>query len=64
MSVVAAYAYQDGKRVRSIDPDHPDGIILAPGEFIWIGLLDPNEAELRGLQRQRRLRRGRPGIPG
>jgi magnesium transporter len=50
MSVVAAYAYQNGKRSRPIDLDDPNGIVLASGEFVWIGLLEPDEDELRGLQ--------------
>lgn len=49
MSIVAAYVYKDGQRVRSATLS-PDGLALGPGEFVWIGLLEPDEAELRALQ--------------
>ena len=50
MSVVAAYVYRDGKRVRQVDLVAPASLDLAAGEFAWIGLVDPDEAELRILQ--------------
>jgi len=50
MSVVAAYTYRAGKRVRQIDLTAADGLKLADGEFAWIGLYEPTEAELRILQ--------------
>jgi magnesium transporter len=50
MSVVAAYVYRDGVRVReaSLGVDE----VLAPGEFVWIGLVEPDQAELARLQRR------------
>jgi len=50
MSVVAAYAYKDGARVRAIDLAASDGLALKAGEFAWIGLYEPTEDELRILQ--------------
>ncbi len=50
MSVIAAYIYGDGKRRREINLDAPESLELAEGEFAWIGLLEPNEDELRVLQ--------------
>ncbi|THD79894.1 MAG: magnesium and cobalt transport protein CorA [Phenylobacterium sp.] len=50
MSVVAAYVYRDGQRVREAALTE-DGLALAPGEFVWIGLAEPDEAELRLLER-------------
>ena len=50
MSVIAAYIYGDGKRRREINLDAPESLKLAEGEFAWIGLLEPNEDELRVLQ--------------
>jgi magnesium transporter len=48
MSVIAAYVYRNGQRVReaSVSDDLP----LEPGEFVWIGLFEPDEPELRRLQ--------------
>lgn len=50
MSVVAAFVYRDGQRVREAALTEK-GLALKPGEFVWIGLLEPDEAELRLLQR-------------
>lgn len=50
MSVVASYVYCDGCRVRSASLDTPGSLDLQGREFVWIGLLDPSEAELRALQ--------------
>ncbi|MGQ3017264.1 magnesium and cobalt transport protein CorA [Phenylobacterium sp.] len=49
MTIVAAYVYEGGARVRAASLS-PDGLALGPGEFVWIGLLEPDEAELRALQ--------------
>jgi magnesium transporter len=49
MSVVAAYVYKDGRRVREASLTD-DGLSLEPGEFVWIGLFEPDEAEVRTLQ--------------
>lgn len=50
MSVVAAYVYADGKRQRAVDFDVPASFDLKRGEFVWIGLFEPDEQELRILQ--------------
>lgn len=52
MSVIAAYVYGDGKRLRDIVLDKPETFVLAKGEFAWIGLHEPGEDELRVLQDQ------------
>jgi magnesium transporter len=49
MSIVAAYVYKDGRRVREATLD-ADGLALGPGEFVWIGLFEPQEAELKAIQ--------------
>ncbi len=51
MSVVAGFVYRDGKRNRPVQmgAGPPE---LAAGEFVWIGLFEPNEAELLMLQEQ------------
>jgi magnesium transporter len=51
VSVVAAYVYKDGRRVREAALT-PDGLVLGDGEFVWIGLFEPDEAELRILARR------------
>ncbi|MDB5417162.1 MAG: magnesium transporter [Phenylobacterium sp.] len=48
MTVVSAYVYRKGQRVREA-PLTEAGLALRPGEFVWIGLHDPDEAELRLL---------------
>lgn len=54
MSVVAAYVYSEGQRVREATLSE-QGLALHRGEFVWIGLYEPDEAELRLLQRHFRL---------
>jgi magnesium transporter len=54
MSIVAAYVYRDGHRVREASLSE-GGLELEPGEFVWIGLLEPREDELRTLQRRFKL---------
>ncbi len=50
MSVVAAYLYRDGKRIGEVSLDAPVQCEEGRSEFVWIGLLEPTEAELRTLQ--------------
>ena len=50
MSVIAAYVYKDGVRERAVSLDAPEALHLEPREFVWIGLLDPNEHELEALR--------------
>ena len=50
MSVVAAFLYQNGRRVRPVAMDEPTPCVGDRSEFVWIGLLDPSEQELRVLQ--------------
>ncbi len=51
MSVVAAYFYRDGRRVEAVTLDEVMPRAVGHGEFVWIGLLEPSEDELRTLQR-------------
>ena len=50
MSVVAAYVYANGRRQHAVDLADPASLQLKTGEFAWIGLYEPTEAELRILQ--------------
>ncbi|MCY7280615.1 MAG: magnesium and cobalt transport protein CorA [Sphingomonas bacterium] len=50
MSVVAAYRYRNGERVETVSLENPERTPLADNEFVWIGLHEPAESELRALQ--------------
>ena len=52
MSVVAAYVYSDGRRVRAVALADPQSLAMATGEFAWIGLVEPADDELLILQRR------------
>jgi magnesium transporter len=49
MAVVASYLYRDGHRVRSIPIDEPINCRDAKSEFVWIGITDPSQDEMRSL---------------
>ena len=50
MSVVASFVYCDGERAREVALEATEGLELQDSEFVWIGLADPSEEELRALQ--------------
>lgn len=50
MSVIAAYLYRNGHRVEAISLDRPVQCDPGGSEFVWIGLFEPSEQELRTLQ--------------
>ena len=50
MTIVAAYLYRDGKRVRAIAIGEQAVGADDPSAFVWIGIADPLETELRTLQ--------------
>lgn len=50
MSVVAACHYVDGKRIGTVSLDQPSTCAQDQSDFVWIGLLEPSEEELRTLQ--------------
>ncbi|AAK25143.1 magnesium and cobalt transport protein CorA [Caulobacter vibrioides] len=50
MSLIAATAYKAGQPVRVLDLSSPEDLVPREGEFVWIGLAEPDEAELRRLQ--------------
>lgn len=49
MAVVAAYLYRDGHRVRPIAIDEPVDCREEKSEFVWIGIADPSQDEMRSL---------------
>ncbi|MGH6615900.1 magnesium/cobalt transporter CorA [Sphingomonas sp.] len=50
MSVIAAYLYRDGQKIRPIEIDEPTPCHGDKKEFVWIGLHEPTDAELNTLQ--------------
>ena len=52
MTVVAAYLYRHGKRVREIAIDEKVDCPADKSEFVWIGICDPTDDEMRTLQEQ------------
>jgi len=50
MTVIAAYLYRHGKRVREISIDERIDCAGDKSEFVWIGIADPTIEELRTLQ--------------
>ncbi|WP_426265069.1 magnesium/cobalt transporter CorA [Sphingomonas sp. PWP1-2] len=50
MTVVAAYLYRNGKRIREVAIDEKVDCAHDKSEFIWVGIADPLESELRTLQ--------------
>lgn len=55
MTVAAAIVYKNGVRLREVSLDDQRSLKLAMGEFVWIGLVQPTEAEFATLQQRFRL---------
>jgi len=49
MTIVAAYLYRDGQRIREISID--ENVACTQDDFVWIGLADPTHEEMLTLQR-------------
>jgi len=52
MTVVAAYLYRDGKRVRPIALNETVNCPADKSEFVWIGICDPTREEMHALKQQ------------
>lgn len=50
MTVVAAYLYRHGKRVRAVGIDERVDCPEDKSEFVWIGIFDPTSEEMETLQ--------------
>jgi magnesium transporter len=50
--VVAAFAYRNGRRLASLSLEHPEAWPKHPGDFYWVGIHEPDEAEMRRLQKR------------
>src|SRR5262245_19431058 len=51
-AVVNCVAYAEGRKLGSVDVDDVSEILTFPGQFIWIGLREPDAALLHKLQVQ------------
>ena len=49
MTVVAAYLYRNGQRVRPVSIDEKIDRADDKSEFVWIGIADPTEEEMHKL---------------
>lgn len=52
MTVVAAYLYRHGKRVREVSITEKIDCPSDKSEFVWIGICDPTEEEMQTLKEQ------------
>ena len=50
--IVTCAAYADGRRVADIDLDAISDYVEQPGQFVWVGLHEPEEDVLRKLQEE------------
>lgn len=55
MTVVAAYLYRNGQRVREVSITERIDCAADKSEFVWIGVANPSEAEMRALQQSYNL---------
>lgn len=55
MTVVAAYLYRNGARVRDVTIDEVVSCPADKSEFVWIGICDPTPEELQILQKNYHL---------
>ena len=55
MTVVAAYLYRHGKRVRKVTIDEKIDSPADRSEFVWIGICDPTDEEMQTLKEQYEL---------
>ena len=53
--VIDCAAYADGHRVADLDIEQIHDALAVPGQFVWLGLYEPDQALLRRVQRQFRL---------
>ena len=45
-------AYKAGHRIADLDLDQADHVEAAPGDFVWVGLHEPDEPLLRAVQQR------------
>lgn len=49
-SIVNIVAYRDGKRLGEISIDDISEVVKQPGTFVWLGLHEPDDRQLRKIQ--------------
>jgi len=52
MAIVNCVAYAEGCRVREVELEDTSEVLKEPSGFVWIGLFEPDEAELRKVQEE------------
>src|ERR1041385_7070274 len=52
MAIVNCVAYAEGCRVREVELEDTSEVLKEPTGFVWIGLVEPDEAELRKIQEE------------
>lgn len=50
--VVACAAYEGGRRIADVDIDQLDEFKTGPGQFLWVGLHEPDDALLLRMQKR------------
>jgi magnesium transporter len=50
--IVNCAAYENGRRVRNIPIEDISEVLKAPGQFVWVGLHEPDEPLLRRIQEE------------
>jgi magnesium transporter len=48
--IVSSVIYRDGRRAGDVDIDDVPSVLKQPDAFVWIGLYEPSEEELRRVQ--------------
>ena len=51
-SVVNCASYAEGCRVANVEIDHISEVLKVPGQFVWVGLHEPDAALLRKIQQE------------
>ncbi|MGD9765152.1 MAG: magnesium/cobalt transporter CorA [Candidatus Binatia bacterium] len=52
MTVVDCAAYEDGRRVATVPIEEISEVLQIPGRFVWIGLHEPDDEELRQIREE------------
>jgi magnesium transporter len=50
--LVNCVAYQDGRKLASIEPHEIRNYVSRPGSFVWVAMFEPDAAELESMRRE------------
>jgi magnesium transporter len=50
--LIRSVAYQQGKKIANIEPEHIHEYVAKPDCFVWVALSDPDSATLQQMQRE------------